>query len=543
MCFTLHVVHTKATMDFAYWCVIGLLIVFLNTCLTRGHFHGHVTGAAGVTQYSREFLLLLRDHTSSDHKLIIDSLPNYLRRNPKKWTIRTRHKRGSKGGIRQKLRRLRNKLPLPITLLINAQSLRAKTEELTANTRYLNEYRSACILAITETWLDSNVSDSEVGPRGFSVLRTDRDPSTTGKIRGGGVCLLIRDEWCKTVVVRESLCTPDIELLCVSLRPPYLPREFPQIFYTVAYIHPKANADRALDAIFNLTQKLDALSPDAPKFILGDFNNCPLKKCLRTYYQYVDCPSRKNAFLDLCYGTVKNAYRSSLLPPLGASDHKVVYLRPVYQRVFEREKPQTKILKTWVNDSIMFLQGCFECTNWEIFNCDDINEQVEVISDYINFCTDSIIPTKVRKVFPNDKPWVSNKLKHLIMEKKKAYWAHDDIGQRNIQRQIKRQIQLDKYSYRKKIEATLVSGNSREAWQGIKTMTDVPHKGRGKPSLDWKHCLDMLGGEDIDSANQLNNFFCRFESDRNDTVDPPSLSPPPSASEWNIRQSDVLQIF
>ncbi len=33
---------------------------------------------------------------------------------------------------------------------------------------------------------------------------------------------------CRAVKVREKLCTPDIELLCVSLHPYYLPREFPR---------------------------------------------------------------------------------------------------------------------------------------------------------------------------------------------------------------------------------------------------------------------------------------------------------------------------
>lgn len=61
-----------------------------------------------------------------------------------------------------------------------------------------------------------------------------------------------------------------------------------------------------------------------------------------TYYQYVDCHTRKEKSLDLCFGTVKNAYAAIPLPPLGASDHNVVYLRPAYQRLLEREKPQVK---------------------------------------------------------------------------------------------------------------------------------------------------------------------------------------------------------
>ncbi|KAK0136692.1 hypothetical protein N1851_027139 [Merluccius polli] len=188
-------------------------------------------------------------------------------------------------------------------------------------------------------WIDIRLT---VAPRATA----QQDPAITRKTRGGG---------CRTVVVRESLCTPDIELLCVSLRPFYLPREFPQIFLTVVYIHPKANFDRALDIIFNLSHKLDLLSPDAPKFILGDFNNCPVKKCLRTYYQYVDW----------------------------ASDHNVVYLRPIYQRLLQREKPQERSIKVWNNDSIMALQGCFDCTNWDTFKCPDINEQVETISEFL----------------------------------------------------------------------------------------------------------------------------------------------------------------
>ncbi len=45
----------------------------------------------------------------------------------------------------------------------------------------------------------------------------------TGKRQGGGVCLYINKRWCNSVIVRETFCTQDIELLSVSLRPFYLP--------------------------------------------------------------------------------------------------------------------------------------------------------------------------------------------------------------------------------------------------------------------------------------------------------------------------------
>lgn len=126
------------------------------------------------------------------------------------------------------------------------------------------------------------------------------------------------------VVVRETICK-DIEL-SVSLRPFYLPREFPQLFFTVVFIHPRANSTSERRVIADVTHRLDSLSPDAPKFILGDFNNCDLTKTLKTYNQYVTCPTtQNNTKLDLCYGTIPAAYKAKPMPSFGASYHHSVF--------------------------------------------------------------------------------------------------------------------------------------------------------------------------------------------------------------------------
>lgn len=95
---------------------------------------------------------------------------------------------------------------------------------------------------------------------------------------------LIRDEWCRAAVVREHLCSPDIKLLCVSLR------AFPQISLTVVCFHPKANFNRALEIIFNLSQKLEPIHLMHQSLFLGILITVLLKKCLHTYYQYVNYP-------------------------------------------------------------------------------------------------------------------------------------------------------------------------------------------------------------------------------------------------------------
>lgn len=100
---------------------------------------------------------------------------------------------------------------------------------------------------------------------GFRVpIRLDRDPCTTGKRQGGGVCFYINPRWCNNVTVREKICLPDIDLLTISVRPYYLPREFPQVFLSVVYIHPKANFKNANEVLFSVLQRLQSISPDAP---------------------------------------------------------------------------------------------------------------------------------------------------------------------------------------------------------------------------------------------------------------------------------------
>lgn len=101
------------------------------------------------------------------------------------------------------------------------------------------------------------------------------------------------------------------------------------MFFTVVYIHPWANVSAAAQLIDDITGRLDSLCPDAPKFILGDFNKCDLRKTLTTYEQYVTCATtQRKTSIDLCYGLVGGAYKSIPMPVFGDSFHNSVFLMP-----------------------------------------------------------------------------------------------------------------------------------------------------------------------------------------------------------------------
>ena len=72
----------------------------------------------------------------------------------------------------------------------------------------------------------------------------------------------------------------------------------------------RPSAARAGKTIAATVRELQFLSADAPCFIVGDFNQCDLRKTLPFFKQYVTCDTRGNKTLDQCYGNIPLAYKS-----------------------------------------------------------------------------------------------------------------------------------------------------------------------------------------------------------------------------------------
>lgn len=73
-----------------------------------------------------------------------------------------------------------------------------------------------------------------------------------------------------------------------------------------------------------LSQTVFTSTPEAPWFILGDFNHCKLEIALPGFNQYVQDNTRGKKLLDKCFVNVKKAYTAKIKPPLGTSDHNEV---------------------------------------------------------------------------------------------------------------------------------------------------------------------------------------------------------------------------
>lgn len=273
----------------------------------------------------------------------------------------------------------------------NERSLANKMDELAGLVRTQRVYRESSVLCLTETWLHEDTPNSNVTVDGFLTVRADRTHRESGRRKGGGLAILVNNKWCNPghVTVKEHVCSPDIELLAVSLRPYYLPREFSHVILLVVYIPPSANAVLATDVTHSVVTRLQTQHPDAFIAISGDFNQVTLATTLPTFKQFVDCPTRENKTLDLLYVNVKEAYSSTALTPLGRSDHNLIHLQPLYKPLVQRLPVTIRTVRRWSREADEALQGCFESTDWDLLSDshgEDLDDLTDCITGYINLC-------------------------------------------------------------------------------------------------------------------------------------------------------------
>ncbi|KAI4897881.1 hypothetical protein NFI96_029587, partial [Prochilodus magdalenae] len=375
--------------------------------------------------------------------------------------------RGCRGGTKQrtgkgaKRRRLMEKKGykprLPTLIMGNVRSLANKMDELAALAMSQKEYRQCSLMCFSETWLHRDIPDDNVSITGFQTVRADRDCTESGKRKGGGLAVLVRTAGAPLVT---------------------LPSRNVSVVRTLSYwLLDCGSSPMLLSWLF--------ISPPLPT--RRDFNHVTMARTLPNFTQYVDCPTREERTLDLLYANVKS--------------------QPV----------TTRTVRRWSEETSEVLQDCFETTDWTALyepHGEDIDGLTECITDYINFCVDSTVPTRTVKCYPNNKPWVTKDIKALLNKKKRAFRAGDREEVRTTQRELKRTIREAKDGYRRKLEWKLQQNNMREVWSGMRTITGFRSSNNG----------GVEGS--VDRANELNLFFNRFDTASSD------LPLPDSSAAW-----------
>lgn len=261
-------------------CALGLFLWFFlwtEFVCEAVRAQGVAAPAASTYTYSPDELRSIRDAAAICTPPPLDLPPELKRR-----------KRGRRSGMRVKNRLRKFKPVLPSVIMGNVRSLANKVDELAGLLKYDRMFRQSSLLCFMESWLNDTIPMDYTDMDGFTIIRQDRDHVMTGKRTGGGVCLYVNEQWCHSghITIKERVCDKNIELLAVSCRPYYLPREFSNVIVLVVYIPPSANAKLANDTIARAAHSLLSHTPDALIIINGDFNHCTLSSTLPSFKQF-----------------------------------------------------------------------------------------------------------------------------------------------------------------------------------------------------------------------------------------------------------------
>jgi hypothetical protein len=145
-----------------------------------------------------------------------------------------------------------------------------------------------------------------------------------------------------------------------------------------------------------------------------------------------------------------------------------------------------KTIRQWTEDAAEQLGGCFACTDWNIFDVTttNINEYTKVITDYIKFCEETIIPTKEIKIYPNNRPWITNDLIHAVRKRRRLWMSGHHEECKEAQKELNTTIAQCKDNYKKNIEESFRSGNPKKTWSGLNTITGYKKKKKRKKNDD-----------------------------------------------------------
>lgn len=280
------------------------------------------------------------------------------------------------------------------------------------------------ILGVTETWLNSNISNNEINIEGYSLFRRDRNSLV--KQRGGGISLWVRNELnpvCHYIEERGL-----VEILFCKIK-----NKGKEILLGVCYRPPDSGAlhDQEMFNIIEREGNKNSL------FLMGDFNyaeldwgdqdlidrNHPFVECLDNNFlsQVVDKPSRGNNYLDLIMTTDNSVIGNVTVgEPFDGSDHKTISVE-LYFEVSKEEKKYP--MYNYFKADYDVIRDYVTALGWEdLDRFDDVNTLWDKLKSDILSIRDKFIGLKSK---PKNKcKWVTKKCTKLRKAKKSAWIAY-----------------------------------------------------------------------------------------------------------------------
>ena len=353
---------------------------------------------------------------------------------------------------------------------LNVRSLLPKISELSV----ILHRTKASVMAVSETHLDSSISNNEVNIQGYTMIRRDRNRS------GGGVCLFIKDT--VSFNVRQDLEEENFEAVFVDI---LFPKSRP---FLVGVCYRPPSDCNFLAKFRGVIDRLD-LANEA--YILGDFNVCMSKaqsSLARQYLgilnsfsftQLITDPTRITAstksILDhILTNSVSKVVKSGVLD-WSLSDHQAVFFirgRPPGGGGGDVRNRRRRVMKGYSKERL-----CDELGNMDwspVVFAIDVNLALENFYQMFISVIDNIAPYREFRPKHFSSPWMCGEILAGIKKRDSLFAKFKkDRNNQDIYRQycaqrnkVQREVKFAKSNYfRRKIDES--GSDSGKLWRQL----------------------------------------------------------------------------
>ena len=416
---------------------------------------------------------------------------------------------------------------IPLSILsLNAQGLYSKFALFQA----MIEEHNPDIIAVTETWLDASISDSEFTPQGYVIFRKDRNinhyaANTYRNENRGGVLMMVKSELKATRYTRGEV---NAEIMWIQINP----HPKAEWLYGVCY-RPEVDEEEMLNRINQSINLIDIENT----VLLGDFNfrniDWQEETCTRTIEQnFIDTindnlltqivtePTRGDNILDLAFVADHSQVLScSTSSPLGSSDHKIIKIE--MKLPVQRISSEPRKIYLYSKRNYEAMNSYFLDTEWDsLLQATNVEENWRIFKERYHEAMEKFIPHKTVKAGQRLKlPWtryrsVKKARKHhrsLQVNQKKSQLFADGLLELEAKRNIDQAILKAKAHYENKI-VEQSKENPKRFWNYTRHFT------KSSSTIDVLEKEDTKVTDDKEKAEMLNNFFSSVLTD-----EPPDL--------------------
>lgn len=359
------------------------------------------------------------------------------------------------------------------------------------------------LIAITETWLNEDITNDEVFPSSYSVIRKDR------ATRGGGVALLIKGSikyeqlpllddhesvWCKIFLDEIAV------IIGVIYRPPGSPVEFIQ----------------------KIDDHLTALTSTKSRIIMvGDFNLAgidwearipgPLEKphaeCIletmatHSLIQVVDSPTRIQgqcqSLLDLVFLS-EETFHYTVEIEEGISDHKIVVATVQIANKGVVKNPIVKVYNFKRADDTSILD-LLETALDKMPRGNNVHELWEYFTLTVSECLSRFVP-KRKKCLQKTNPWVNRHIIHLKRRLRRARQKRprNPVAIATLSTDVRKELKTAKKHFVSTTLADYLKNSPQKFWRYLVG---------SKPATTSVLLNGNICSDPVSVAEAFNNFF------------------------------------